>query len=480
MQSHTTGFRFWALFFVFLLGLFAPLPAKAQFCLEYVGIFFDDDADDCSYRPSNDRTHFPGVLPWAGQHFLYHSTGNDLEFLSLSDPAAPSYVERSSWHNSIGNQGDNDYGLEAIALCADCRFGVAYYRLGTVYFDLGSGSSPDISDAFIELDASGAEGFTFKHDGQQFLVAAPIVFGPCPDAGLYLFQSVQVRDEDPIQCLDAPAGNENFNLVDGGRYLRHPNLNGGNAYLWTVRQEQVATWEISGTGQDTRLHFVGQIEDMWAAARGNNYLGFDVDLERNLAVSFNRWGFVTWQVDDLAAPAKIAVHDATDVYGTQVALNYPLAFTSGAGQNSGMSWNVSDPAAPQLLEPDFWSTAHSWNQHECDLSDNGAVFGPDGHYLYASRLTLGDTFDVQACVAQYTPEPPPDAAVAPDTGPDPDAVTPPPDAALPDAALAPDGGSPNTGSANSGCGCRGAPARSGSLFWLFLVFAGLWLSRRAP
>lgn len=378
-------------------------PAQAQqFCQEFTGVFFDDDQDDCRYMPDNDRTHYAAILEWSGRSFLYHSTGNDLEILSLANPASPSYVDRSSWHGSIGNQGDNDYGLEAIAICDDCRYGVSYYRLATVYFDMGTGSDPNISTANIDKDASSEYGFTFKHGGTQFLVGRPKTTSPCTGAGLYIFDSVNVNTTNALQCLDAPDPYTNFNNVDGGRYLQHASLNGGAPYIWTTRDSQVAVWEVTGTGANTRLQFVRKIDGMWSFGRGNEYHGFDVDLDERVGVSFDRHGFVTWQVNDLANPSRVATNTET-YFGNIVALNYPMAFTSGGGKNSGMTWDVSNLGAPQVLDPGFWSTDLSWNQHPCDLSDQGAVFSPDGNYLYASRFTLGHTFNVQECTGPSPP-----------------------------------------------------------------------------
>ncbi|HJL16575.1 MAG TPA: hypothetical protein RMH99_13010 [Sandaracinaceae bacterium LLY-WYZ-13_1] len=284
-------------------------------------------------------------------------------------------IESSSWHSSVGNQGDNDYGLEAIAMCDDCRYGVAFHRLAAVYFDLGVGSSPSFSGRNVDRGASGAYGFTFEHGGTQFFVGRPRNTGSCSAGGLYVFDSIDMEVSDPVQCLEAPDPHTAFNSPDGGRYLRHASLNGGTPYVWTMTGTQVGIWEVVGAGSDTRLEFVRHLSEMWAFGRGNAYHGFDVDLDERIGVSFDRHGFVTWQIDDLSDPTRIAVSDIDDVYGNVIALSYPIAFTSGGGRNSGRTWNVSDPSAPELLEPGFWSTTESWNQHECDLGADRLASG---------------------------------------------------------------------------------------------------------
>jgi hypothetical protein len=402
--SEVTVKRLMVAFGIALVSVMAAAPAAAQECSAFAGVYFDDSIDECRSMPMVNRAFYPGLIRWQDQHFLYQSTGNDLEFLDLSFPAIPNDYEDSSWHRLIGNQGDNDFGLEAIAVCDDCRYGVAYYRMATVFFDLGTGSRPLIVDASVHPELPRLPyGLTFNHRGTQYLLARALGPHDCTQgSGLYVMNGIDPDQMVPIQCLVAPdefAGDEN---ATGGLYLQHPALNDGAPYLWTVGNGRVATWQVVGEGEATRLVHRGRIEGMNAFGRSNNLLGFDVDLGSRMAVSSDRFGFKTWRVFDLAAPRLIASVPAHDG-GNVVTMRYPLAYTLRySAQNSGMTWDVSRISAPETLDGGFWSVDNVWNQAECSLREDGAVFGPNGDYLYVARHVVAQSFDVAQCVADLT------------------------------------------------------------------------------
>jgi hypothetical protein len=393
----------------FVLVLCAALwagagDATAQECQQFSGVFFDDAAGDCRSMPASDRSFYPGLIRWNGGHYLYQSTGNDMQFLSLTNPSDPNDYSNSSWHGAIGNQGDNNWGLEAIALCDDCRWGVVFYRLATVFFDLGTGAAPSVDQATVASDLPGLPyGFTFKHGNTQFLIAQGIGPSPCSDAGLYIFEGTNPATMTPIQCLSATSGNEVDAKINGGKYLQDASLNGGTPYLWTTSGYYVAAWEVNGSGTGTRVNYAGRIPGMTAFGRSSNTLGFDVDLDHRVAVSADRFAFKTWTVNDLSAPVQAAsVADHMD--GNIVALKHPIAYSAlYSGLNSGMTWDVSSPSNPTKLDEGFWSTDKAWNQHECDLREDGAVFGPNGNHLYVARHVVSHAFDVSACTGPSPP-----------------------------------------------------------------------------
>jgi hypothetical protein len=396
--------RLMVAFGIVVISVMAAAPSAAQECSAFAGVYFDDSIDECRSGPFVNRAFYPGIIRWQDQHFLYQSTGNDLEFLDLSFPATPNDYEDSSWHGSIGNQGDNDFGLEAIAVCDECRYGVAFYRMATVFFDLGTEDRPRIAGASIHSELPGLPyGLTFSHRGTQFLVAQRIGPSPCEDgAGLYVLDGIDPSQMVPLQCLAVPAQFDGDQMPTGGRYLQSPTLNGGTPYVWSTAGYYVATWEVVGEGEDTRLVHRGRIDDMVAFGRSGNLLGFDVDLGARMAVSTDRFGFKTWRVFDLSAPTLVATVPAHDG-GNVVTLRHPLAYTLRySGSNTGMTWDVRWAAAPAPLDDGFWSTDNTWNQNECQLREDGAVFGPDGRYLYVARHVVGHAFDISQCVDDLT------------------------------------------------------------------------------
>jgi hypothetical protein len=387
---------------------------RCDLCYQYTGIFFDDAANDCRSMPANDRSHYAGMIDWKGNEFLYHSTGNDIELFDISTPFSPLSYHNSSWHGQIGNQGDNDYGLEALLMCDDCRYAVAKYRLANMYFDLGNGSRPEIVNyKKAEQPYQTPVYMSFKHDGMQFLVT--IGFNrACSGVSsvgtaLYVFDSYKPSELQHLQCLTTPPDLD-WNLrIDAGRYLRHPALNNNQPHLWTIASSQVSVWKVKGTGLNTRLEFVREIDKMWAFGRGNAWHGFDIDLNAKVAVSVNRYGLKTWQLSDLEDPRHVGTYDGDELRGTIVTLRYPHVFTSGGGirlidqgtyELTNRVFDISDMEEPIAVDPDYWkNTTHSWNQCACtsQLKGSGAVYSADGNYLYVSRHALGQTFRVVPC-----------------------------------------------------------------------------------
>jgi hypothetical protein len=373
-------------FFVTLLVLAAVVaPAGAQYCQTYAGTFWDEDAADCASAPYNDRSFYMTGLEWKGEDFLIHSTGNDLELIRTSIPPEP--YQGTGWHGSIGNQGDNDWGLEAFAVCDDCRFGVAYYRLGTVLFDLGEARSPRFASANI-LSSGLPYGFTFSHKGTQYLVSTGIGPAACPDgSGLYVFDTVDATQLAPIQCLSV-------NLTHG-KYLQHPDRNGGKAFLWaTAGGGRVSVWEVQDQGSDLQVAPVESGFNPIITGRANSLSSLAVDLENCAAVTVDRYSFRVWSVNDITDPVLVTtVGDHME--NSLVTMSYPLVYTAGYQRpGSSMTWLIGDSV--WQINPGFWGE-NPWNTHECQLREGGAAI--IGDTLYVSRHAVAQAFDVSACFA---------------------------------------------------------------------------------
>jgi hypothetical protein len=387
-------------------GVIDSCTTVAGQCIQYKGIFFDDDWQNCLAQPSNNRSFYTGTVKWGrlNKSFLYHSIGNELEILKLDNPAQPARVARSSFR--VGNQGDSDWDLYGILMCDNCRYGVAYYVLGTIYFDLGDPASAEYPrfKGWFQGQGSLTFGMTFRHGEDQYIVSRSVPTSePCSGAAVHLMNGGRPRDYQFIQCLETPEGSEQEVNVSGGYYIGANFSSSGDAYLWTSNKAQVTTWRVTGEGAGLHVEYLRAVEGMIGLGQGN-YLSYDIDLEANVngggvAVSLFGGKMSTWTIDrdEPDRPWLVKTIDL-DLSATHVTIDFPYAFVwLGSSPNLGRTYSIVDLSAPTLLDSDFWSVNKPWNQSVCDIGEQGAVFDPGGRYLYVSRESIAQTFDLGQC-----------------------------------------------------------------------------------
>ena len=226
-MTPVTSTKVWATgLLCFLMLFFGGASLQAQFCMEDDPPFVYDRSFSCSDEPGNPRAFFPGTLEWRGKEYLIFSNGNGLSIRDLTDPTDPREVSNGAF--GVGNLGDSDYDLMSYQVCDDCRYGMAVFKLATVFFDLGVGSVPQFS-GYVKSEEVGEipHGMTFKANGSQYLIAAGLNNYECGPAGsgLYLFNSTNPSQITKLQCLKDDE-NEPV-LITGGKVLQDPDLNGG-------------------------------------------------------------------------------------------------------------------------------------------------------------------------------------------------------------------------------------------------------------
>lgn len=378
---------------IFLAPGFA-VPALAQYCIDYdPPAVFDTTNYGCSAQPEIDRSHFPGIITWDENEILVHSMGNELELLNINDPEEPAYVVQTYF--TVGNQGDSDYDLQVWAMCDDCRYGLALYKLAAVIFDLGTGALPQLGTFEANYSLPGVvAGLTFAHGEDQYLVAEDIA-SSCTGSGLFKINGPAFDSLELLQCV-SDNGGASLTLT-GGQYLQHDSLNEGQPYLWASTGSYVHAFRIADSGSNLRLEYVKRFDNMRALASGTHQLGFQVDLSHRLAVSAFMTGITTWQVHDLENPTMAGQNP--DVNVNILSLAYPVVWAARAPfSGSSMTFQIVGQGTLVPLDTDFWDEDLPWNNQPCLTSELGGAFTRDGYTLFVSRWEVMQRFNVAECI----------------------------------------------------------------------------------
>ena len=387
------------------LGVFswwAARPGFAQACIEYSPPpVFDTSSQGCASNPNIDRSFYPGVVRWAGSEILVHSSGNDLQLFDIDDPTSPELVESSGFN--VGNIGDSDHDLMKWAWCEDCRYGLVVFKLAAVIVDFGSGGEPEIQSFDVDYELpSLRSGITFAHGADQYVIADKIG-DDCDDSGLYRINGASFQELELLQCLEDSA--QQSLLLTGGTYLQDNSMNGGQAYIWASSGSYVHLLKVTGSGGALALEYIKVFDDLRAAASGTHQLGFDVDLENEIAVSVNSSGLRVWEVDDLERPNPVGTLSA--VTGNIVSLGDRVVWlaTMGAGE-SARTVDLTNPQSPVILDDEFWDSEQPWNDLPCYSTEYGGAFDSSGQFLFVSRWEQMQRFDFSACTGGGAAQPP--------------------------------------------------------------------------
>ena len=369
--------------------LLLPLPAASQTCLEALEPLLEDTSDDCIGIPSNPKYFEASTFNWSGSSRLAVNTGNELRLWTVDDPKDPAFAAASAFN--VHNQGDSDYDLLSYSFCDDCRFGVAAFKLGVALFDLGTSTSPGfVADTAYMTSSEPMGGFTFKVDDQQYLLANFLPDDCGGDATLYRFDGIYEGQFEAIGCINVP--NWNVKIVNGFHVW-----GGDTSVLYLgFSNRRVYAFEITTGGQNLFLRYVDHGDDVPLAylMRGK---GMAVDETHNLAVAVVKMGEM--RIYDIAAPANpVEISSRPGNWGL-AAIRYPFVWVSdGSSADSSVTWDITDPANPQLLDPGFWDAGHPWNNHGegCEWP-GGAVFSDDASTLYFPRYSVVQLIDFESC-----------------------------------------------------------------------------------
>jgi len=372
---------------------FAQLPPE---CLADGGVLLS--SLNCLGMPTIDKYFEASTFAWGATQQLAVNTGNDLQLYSINNPGSP--VEGDDSNFGVGNQGDSDYDLLNYSICDDCRYGVATYKLGTVLFDLGSGSQPNFGTKQFygtSLDPRGA--FTFKFDNQQYLIAnyLPDDCGTAGDATLYRYSGVTSIQR--IACIDVPGFS--------GKFINGVTVEGGgDTYLYLgLYDNWIYIYRVDPVvGGLINLAFVVKSPIRASMARGK---GLAVDEAADLAVSsFVNDGMHVWDISNPASPQQTAF-----VAGNLglAAMRYPFAWVAQpVSADSSKTYNIEDPGNPVELDPNFWDPGQPWNNHSSDPDlpcewPTSAVFSNDATTMYLARYNVTQMIDFTACSGPIQP-----------------------------------------------------------------------------
>ena len=99
--------------------------ASGEECTEMLPLQLFDSTGNCSSQPEISRVFDARRFEWRGHHYIYINRGNEIEAWNIDNPRSPQPQAGSgSWFN-VPNVGDSDYDLINLAICDDCRYGVA-------------------------------------------------------------------------------------------------------------------------------------------------------------------------------------------------------------------------------------------------------------------------------------------------------------------------------------------------------------------
>lgn len=345
----------------------AVSKAATVTCGAALGHYLDSTANG-SADPRYDRA-FAGIrLTWRGRPWLLVNRGNEIQLWDVTDPARP--VLRSTSNFNIPNQGDSDYDLLAFAVCDDCRWGIAWYKLGTVTFDLGTSSQPTwAAKRYYPGATSGLGGATWSHAGTQWLATSSLG-GDCGiGSTLYTVSGLDTRI--PYGCIIAGPRPV---TVARGIYDR------GSVYL--IDSSTRLYRYLAGAAGLTYQAEMGR-----ASYGGNSWTGLDA--VPGILVVASTLGTVLWDTADPALP----IQTATIPGAAGVATVAPPLLVTGlatADPHRERVYDISDPAAPVELDANLWPDEHAFAWPE-----SATLIGGVGYFW---RYSIAETFDLAGCV----------------------------------------------------------------------------------
>jgi len=345
---------------------------------------------NCDSTSKRKRALDSDVVWWKGKPFLVVNIGNGLEIRDISSPLEPVYVSGAPTLTR-GYLGETPFNLSAFSVCDGGRFGVAAFpggssfsrQLGATLFDLGTGPFPKIQDQYqFGPDALGWGAFTFKHDGQQYLLIGGMPHRDKkwhqPSAGLFLFDGIKPENLTRIQDVDLPGGR----LLDviNGYYI--PSAKGTYLYLFDFGKDG-HIYEVSGSGSSLRINYLRTV------FRGHfiQCHGMRVDLARMIAAQVSGAVAIIWDISDPGSPKALAEWQPIQPYGSVALAGSLLWLGRGSAAHGPSTYDTSDPKNPVPLDQSFWDLRNPWNVLSACFNDIDGVASPDAKALYLSRYS---------------------------------------------------------------------------------------------
>lgn len=347
-------------------GALARAKAGAAPCGEWLAHYLV--STNCAAEPIL-RAEGAVKMAWKGHRYLVVNRANEAQLVQVDDPRRPDWRATSNWN--IPNQGDSDADLVAIAVCDDCRWGVAWYKLGTVVFDLGTGSTPAWVDHRVTYGATtGQGGATWGHGGAQWLATSSLG-ADCQGSTLYQLAGLDALT--PAGCV--LAGTRPVAVVRGLS-------DRGSVYL-VDSSTRLYHYLAGGAG------LTYQAELGRAAYGGNSWSGLDA--APGLLVAASSAGTRLWDTTAPLLPVETALLPGSAYVAS---VQPPLLVTAAqvADQDRERVWDVRDPAAPVLLDAALWP-----DSHPCPAYQSSTLVDD---VLYSWRWSVAEVIDLADCTAE--------------------------------------------------------------------------------
>jgi len=308
-------------------------------------------------------------MTWKGRPWLAVNRANEIQLWDVVDPRHPAI--RASSNFNVGNQGDSDSDLVAFAVCDDCRWGVAWYKLATVVFDLGTGTQPTWADHERTYGAiAGQGGATWYHGRDQWLATAS--FGGSACTGSTLYTLAGLSDRTAVGCITA--GSRTVTAVRGV-YDR------GSVYL-TDSTMRLYHYLAGGAG----LAYQRQIGA--ASYGGNSWSGLDA--VPGLLVAASAQGTTLYDTADPALPIPTATIPGNAAVATvQPPLLVVGLFIAG-DQHRERVYDLTEPGLPMEVTADLWPDVHPCTAYQSSTLT--------GEVLTSWRWSIAESFDLEDCV----------------------------------------------------------------------------------
>lgn len=361
----------------------AAIAAHCETHLEYVAPPWHDTSSNPAADPNNPRAMGASILMWRGQPYLIYSDGNELRRRTIHGDGSLGPYSQS--HFDVPPPSDQDYILMGWSQCDDCRWGIAGYNTqGTVLWDAGTGNSPLFGDSRRYQDAGTLGGFAWVYQGRQYVVSR--VPPGCQGWSVAEITGIEVSNLRVVQCVADSTGSPIG--VDAGFWMPETD-SGGWLYLLDSSLRRVHPYRVVAQGTDPHL-----IAHPWTInAVCLRDCGLGIAWPERRAVSVYSDGMRVWDVWDPTAPVLLSVTSLPiTAPAMSVEVRWPYAYVSTmAGVSTGSThlFDLTDPAHPSELTPEFWDSAQPWNSFNW-MSNKGGVWWGDN--LYLARYSVGERF----------------------------------------------------------------------------------------
>ncbi len=381
---------------VAVLGLVATsvpglLHAQTS-CFSYQDAWLDTSGNTDS-TPWVDRAIGVSMMTWGGADILVGNVGNELRAWRLSSPTAATAVSSSDWFpNPVPADGDVDQNLFGFSVCDECRYGFAAYRdMGSVVFDLGTGTNPSLGAKTYYPGAAAYGGVVFKIGTVEYLIA-PVLDGRSGPR-LYELHGTDLANMTELAELRTPSGWV-FDIQGGvqyGHYVYLQTRGSSDGILiidvGTPASPQVVSWAPCAWGP-----FSISVD------RANGYLA--------VATGGTNPGVQIYDIKaDPSDPQFLSgVSSAQALHA--VSISYPYLFAASFTAVYQNVWDISVPTSPKLVDDDYWNNfSYLWN------GDGGAVpgvfsanavFHPSNEAMYVARFSQLQVHSVACTAVQPT------------------------------------------------------------------------------